>query len=285
MLNYRIYWDKFTKFISCHPNTAFPYSPSDVAKFTIYLVRAHYRPSTIRSHSSAIASIHKLNDCIDPVNTYLVKRVLKGVINSQAHTLPKLLPISKRLLDKMIAVLPYLAVNYDSILYKALFLVSYYCCTRASETTVGNKSLHTLQFNDITVALPPHPPQIKVLFKSSKHCSSQISLVLNPQEKGPCPLYALLEYMTFRGDSAGALFLSSSGSPATRYHFAKMIKKCLSFLSIDPATYNTHSFRIGRTTDLAAAGAPPSIIQSTGRWHSNAYQKYIRFGLISFPST
>lgn len=236
------------------------------------------------SHLSAIAAVHSLHGCADPTKTFVVNKVMKGIANIQPGSSQKLLPINKPLLHNMLSALPHVVTGYDVVMYKSLFLFSYYCCTRASETTVCNKSKHTLQLQDITLLTPPHTPQIKVQFKSSKHCSSPTSLVLSGQQQlEPCPLLALLEFMLIRGSTDGPLFLRDNGSPVTRHFFSKIIKRCLNFLSLDPKPYNTHSFRIGRTTDLAAYGAPPSVIKLAGRWHSSAFEKYIRIGQVSFP--
>ena len=41
--------------------------------------------------------------------------------------------------------------------------------------------------------------------------------------------------------------------------------------------YASHSFRIGATSTAAAAGIPSDSIRTLGCWHSNAYQRYIRY--------
>jgi len=46
--------------------------------------------------------------------------------------------------------------------------------------------------------------------------------------------------------------------------------------AITPHQYNTHSFRIGGATSAAGVGTSQATIQQLGRWHSQAYQHYIR---------
>ena len=43
----------------------------------------------------------------------------------------------------------------------------------------------------------------------------------------------------------------------------------------DVPNVNTHSFRRGGATALAATGTPAHIIQIMGRWQSNAFIRYI----------
>jgi hypothetical protein len=41
-------------------------------------------------------------------------------------------------------------------------------------------------------------------------------------------------------------------------------------------TASGHSFRIGGTTELLLAGVSPSVVQSLGRWSSDAFLRYWR---------
>ena len=43
-----------------------------------------------------------------------------------------------------------------------------------------------------------------------------------------------------------------------------------------PGNFSSHSFRIGAATVAARNGVPDHLIQTMGRWSSNAYQLYIR---------
>ena len=49
--------------------------------------------------------------------------------------------------------------------------------------------------------------------------------------------------------------------------------------------YNTHSFRVGKASDMAVAGVPEAVIRKAGRWSSDAFKRYIRFTLFKMPPT
>ena len=84
------------------------------------------------------------------------------------------------------------------------------------------------------------------------------------------------QFLAYRGSSNGPLFIHSSKSPFSRAFIASRLQADLSALGYNPKDFNTHCFRIGRATDLAASGFSSNQIAILGRWRSNAFQKYIR---------
>ena len=98
-----------------------------------------------------------------------------------------------------------------------------------------------------------------------------------------CPISALLRYLRLRPRVQGPLFINADQVPITRSWFSRMLKRCLAIAGFPVHAYNTHSFRLGRATDLAIAGTPDHIIQKTGRWKSSAFLAYIRFTPVALP--
>lgn len=254
-----------------------------MAAFISYLHKKHLMKSTIQAKLSAISAVHKIHSVKDPTNSYLVKQSLKGASKLQKFKPSKLLPINKQLLHQMLTTVKRMLSEYDSVLFQCIYLLSYYCCLRVSEIADCKLSSHTLQLEDFSIQSSPYPLLIQVNFSSYKHSDSPVSLVLHPLDSVFCPVAALLKYVAIRGESKGPLFLTFSKLPLSRQYFSKVMKGCINSLGIDSKFYNTHSFRIGRATDLATLGVSPHIIKAAGRWRSEAYQKYIRLAEISFP--
>ena len=120
------------------------------------------------------------------------------------------------------------------------------------------------------------PPLFQALKDSQKIISS------SAPNQPICPVAALKEYLEIRSPGSET-FNDISGKTATRRFISEKLKLIVSRAGLDPANYNTHSLRIGRTTDLAKAGVPEAIIRETGRWDSDAFKRYIRFPAFVLP--
>ena len=59
----------------------------------------------------------------------------------------------------------------------------------------------------------------------------------------------------------------------------RILRQILSNLNVDAQLYDTHSLRIGRTSDLFKAGWSIEKIKIFGRWKSNAVYRYVSLRL------
>ena len=91
-----------------------------------------------------------------------------------------------------------------------------------------------------------------------------------------CPVSALLNYLTIRGNCPGALFVNENGSPMRRGQFVLKVQQALQQTGVIRHHFNGHSFRIGAATSASQAGVLKTMIKILGRWSSMAYQQYIR---------
>ncbi len=88
---------------------------------------------------------------------------------------------------------------------------------------------------------------------------------------------AMSKFLTLRQyGPSGPLFTLSSGVYLTRSSVSPTMKSLLRTAGINPETFSNHSLRIGAATAAAEAGLPDRLIKTLGRWHSHAYQTYIR---------
>ena len=85
----------------------------------------------------------------------------------------------------------------------------------------------------------------------------------------------MVAFVHRRGGGLGPLFIRENGQPFTRELLSTWLKRILGSAGVQ-GNFSSHSFRIGAATAAAQAGVPDHLIQTLGRWSSNAYQVYIR---------
>ena len=137
-------------------------------------------------------------------------------------------------------------------------------------------SLNGKKFLDITI---PH-------FKHSKRNNTTLRILENPSDPQLCPYQSFVDYFNQRRHLSGSdqLFSFMDGTPISRSYFTQQLKSVLSFCNLNFQNFHTHSFRIGAASTAVSLGFSELKIQTMGRWHSNAFKKYIRIPTLQLKS-
>lgn len=262
-----------------------PYTPQSVAAFVSHLDLKEFSPSTISSKLSAISHLHKIDHLPDPTATYLVRQVQLG--GKRIHpTEDTRQPITRPVLHAIYAAVPALATRpYMVALFQSLFLFSFHAFLRAGEvTSSGPSTQHVLTTDQVSIQYEGSAPSsMTITFQSYKHSKGRVAKIRIPAQPHPCPVKSLIHFLTFRGPSAGFIFLTPEGTLLTRHQFHQFLSTSLKYAGFNPSQFNTHSFRIGATTDAATRGLSALQIKDMGRWKSEAYLKYIRQTVVHMP--
>ena len=162
-----------------------------------------------------------------------------------------LLPITKDILHKLIDSIPFnVSSPYLRSMYKALFLLCYHACLRIGEAVHSTSQANTLQMNQISKSAQGY----FITFISYKHSdpSTHPKFLLSPLSTFYyCPVQAMDRYIAVRGNTPGPLFIQQANLPVNRASFVHFLNKCLVTSNLQVSRYNTHSFRIGRATQMA----------------------------------
>ena len=150
----------------------------------------------------------------------------------------------------------------------------YYGSLRISEVANSGSLDHTVMLDDVTFS----SIYVKINLRSYKHSKHAVSLrIYCSPDTEMCPVYNLNRYMLWRGRKNDPfLFVDHRSVPISRQQVSDSLKHVLSLAQMCPNLYNTHSFRIGRTTDLFKQNASDEFIRRSGRWASDAWRKYIK---------
>ena len=275
---YNRVWKDLQEFCTNVLKRHFSASEENIALYISHLDLKNLQPSTIQSHLSAISFLSQMNNMQDHTGSFNVEKIMKS-LHKKSHTTDTRLPINQNLLNSIIYITATQCDSvYESALYRAMFSLSYYALLRVGECT---QSKHVLTTNNVKRILTAGSCQaITIQFSSFKNSSNKNSAppVLEIQRRGgeSCPVKIISHYLLVRHAGEGPIFVNFSGKPITSKQFRDKLKLCASFLSLDVPRFNTHSFRIGRATDMLDEGYTEAQIRAAGRWQSRAFMKYLR---------
>ena len=273
---YNQHWLSFSEFMTTTlKRPALPAKSYDICLYVTHLHSLHLKASTIRNHLSAIAFAHKINDHQDPTENFKLRKLLDALKRIPSASLDNdRRPIRLKLLSKILKNVKWVVhSHYDRKLYQAVFCIMYHAGLRASEVAVSDQSQHTLQFANVSL----DDNRLFLTLTSFKHSKQKnAKMVLLANKSRHCPVRAAKAYLRVRKPHGTHFFLTHKQKGISRQNIAKVLKKVLSHLSLNPNHYNTHSFRSGKITDLAMTGTSFPNLKSAGRFNSDAYMQYIK---------
>ena len=169
--------------------------------------------------------------------------------------------------------------NMVKLIYRTAFLLMYYGLMRIGEIT---KSQHVVKAKDVFLADNKKKLSL-MLYTSKTHDRSnrpqEVKIFSDGKTDKYNPVQEISKYLRIRPPyrSENEQFLVfGDNSPVLDSHVRSTLKIILKNLKLNPDLYNTHSFRIGRATDLQKTKISIDNIKKKGRWKSNAVYDYLR---------
>lgn len=212
---------------------------------------------------------HKLKGLQDTTKSFLICKALEGFKRTIGRAVDTGCPIIRPLLRELILSLPSVCSStYEATLF-TLITIHYH------------KQLQWLTLHSISnVNVHAQQSDFKVFFSYSKtdQKAHKTTLIISKElETVLCPLRAISSYLSIRPSTSPAapFFIQVNLKPLRRYHFNAVLQKALISL-VEQGHFCTHSFRIGRATDMALHGVSDKVIKVAGRWNSRVYSSYDR---------
>ena len=245
--------------------------------YVAHLHQQGLKASTIKSKLSAIGFVYESSGLCNPTQSFTVQKLLVSYTKSDKYQ-PTRKSINLKLLKRLVhSISKSCDSDYNKRLFVSAFTLMYHAALRVSEVCKTPSSKHTLQFQQITTIRKRSTKLLSIKFTSFKHSHNPTaSLVIHPDKKSTCPVKSFHRYTELRGNFKGPAFCLKDGTPLTRVQLLRVLHDHLTLTGYQCNEYNTHSFRIGKTTDLANQGYSHTQIAMIGRWRSNAYLKYIK---------
>ena len=234
--------------------------------------------STMKVYLSAITFHALLSGFpIETRNMHRLHYLLTGIRRSQGGELskPRRAPISTA---HMAALRAHISSNYachDARMLWAAFTTAFFGLLRASEYTCPSTDAYipaTLLASHLTLAEDFTQATLRLSISKTDQFGKGADVHLYPLRSSLCPVSALVHYAAIRISDQAPLFIFQDGQFLTRNHVVDIIRQVFP----GKLDLNTHSFRIGGASALAAAGVPDYIIRIMGRWASDSFLTYIR---------
>jgi len=252
-----------------------PVHPTTIALYISYLHDKGYAHTSIRTLLSAVAYIHQLTHNHNPCEAWLVDKVLAGAKRDRPRCDVRM-PITRPLLTQLMqAAYSCVPKVYERLMFVSMVALAFAAFLRVGEMSLsqGNRD-NMLTLGNVCLNQVGAMKYLTVIFTSYKHSAGRAAHV---KVSDGATITALEQYLAVRGTNPGFLFIWPSGKPVTREQFNNCFQRCLSFCGMDTSLYKTHSLRIGAACQAAADGYTESQIKAWGRWHSDAFKKYLRF--------
>jgi site-specific recombinase XerD len=246
--------------------------------YIAYCFEKNYAPSTIKLYIAGISFFHKVYSLNDPTDNFVIKKMLEGCKRLRTRQDYRA-PISHRMLTKIITALKYVCSSgYEMLLFKTVFSLAYFGLFRVSELIVCSQmdTSRALTMKDVVFEKNTNALLVQLRITKTKQTGNPIVVRIPYNDETKDCIDSLRKYLSLIPLGATYFFCHANKTPLTRYQFSAVLSKACNQAGFRSDTVKTHSFRIGRATDLAIRGHSDSMIKQMGRWSSGSYLRYIR---------
>ena len=186
------------------------------------------------------------------------------------------MPITLPILQQIVQSFQHTVTSaYQSKHLSATCSIAFFAFLRIGEITVNSTDQSNLiKVNQLyrLAGSQQHVKALQLTFINYKHSDSGRPFVVYiSTESKYCPVERILEYLSARGPISGLLFCWPNGAPIKKSFFVEKLNVSLTFCSLHPSLYKSHSFCIGVASWASAKGFSDSQIRQLGRWRSNAF--------------
>ena len=255
-----------------------------VVLFGSHLVNQGIQSSTIKSYFCAIKHILRTDGYEWNDKKAMLSSITKSCRLLNDRVLIRL-PIRKRLLELLLFEVQRIYPNqpYLEKLYLAMFSISYYGMFRIGEIA---ESPHAMKAKDVHIANNKNKILV-ILYSSKTHGRDSFPQKIKIESSQSrvrnsffCPFQLLRSYLQERDGyeiETENFFVFRDRSPVQPEHVRTTLRTALTNLGLKAELYNTHSFRIGKATEMMSANYKISEIMRAGRWRSTrSLMKYFK---------
>jgi hypothetical protein len=265
----------YFNFCSSHSFSIEP-TPDTLSFFAVYMAH-HIKPKSVLSYLSGVCN--QLEPFFPDIRSHrrhwLVTKTLTGCRKMLPSTTSRKRAITRSELASVVQLYS-TATSFDDALFLTLLLTGFHGLLRLGELTWPDNS-NLCDYRKVIMRISVHVQPSSYQFTLPGHKADRLfegsRVLIQSTTLNDDPLTPFTKYLARRDrlfPLRAELWLKENGSIPTRAWF--LSKFCLLF----SGNVGGHSLRAGGATALAEAGIPPHMIQTIGRWSSDAFQIYIR---------
>ena len=260
--------------------------------FCLALLRQGLKVSSVKNYLSQTNTLHRLAQFECPGEDHLLASFLRGGNNIEAPS-RKVLAITPSVLhlirDRLKTKTDTLRVDRKMIWTCVMWM--YFGAMRVNECLSEGSTSHTAhdltgdKYKVETTRLDNRDVSIIVLTltcpKETRGMRNSAEIELFEQGNRLCPVSA---FKSWRNDSTlpiskdRPIFRWANGKSFTRANLQSLLKELIGDLETDLWRVSTHGLRAGLPTTLGLMGESEEVIAQVGRWKSEAWRSYLRFG-------
>ena len=275
---YRSGWSAFSRFCSSHHLDTLPLNESTLLLFCSSLALQRISFATIKVYLHAITYFSRLSGFPFSLDTFpRIQFLLRGIRRNQGNSLTRQIrsPITLSHLTALHNHIFRSPDSPDSLMLWAAVTVAFFGLLRASEFTSPSPSSllpSTLLFQHVSFSFDPDTVLLHLPLSKTDQYGNGATIRIFRLPPPLCPFTAIRAFYTSHPFRSGPFFRFRNGLFLTR----SSIVSLLNTVFPSQSSLNTHSFRIGGASALAATGVSDSEIRILGRWSSDSFLRYIR---------
>ena len=298
-INYYNIWKNFNKFIIRLDRMPKVWEDR-LSLYCAFLITVKKRQSsTVKSYVSAIKHVLK-SDGYDWDDGKILLNTITKSCKLKNDRLKVRLPIQKGLLELILFKIQrkYSNQQYIEAMYISAYLLQYYGLLRVGEVAESPHSIKAVNVHEARIhnrlllilytskthGLHSAPQKIRIVgnkaieVQNSNNYTSRYQMKKHQLAKF-CPVEWTRKFIELRAHISNTnenFFILSDGSNLKPEMLRNMLRDIIQTFDLESHLYDTHSFRIGRATDLYKSGSSIETIKEIGRWKSNAVYKYLK---------
>ena len=207
---------------SPHKSTHLPTNEETLIQYVAYLAKT-IKHSSIKGYLAAVRHLHIRSGYDLDLKTFLrLQLICHGIKRSQGDSTRIRLPITinhLKLFFQLLAIPT--TTNYDSIMVWAAMTLAFFGFLRLGEMTCNSPYSCTLHLSPGDVTFFPsfqNPEHMSVRIKISETdpFRSGQTIVIGKTDQRVCPVLAIANYLSYRGNKTGPLFSTCLGLPSQK---------------------------------------------------------------------